>query len=273
MQRIFYLTLFTLSFLLNGHLHADCQDWDSQECVTNSYCSPKQLANQLYIGPEIYYATRNREGGTKQHGPVFGVKAGYDHIKRYKLYWGGEVFYGAGHLKGKTGTGSKLKSRFIDFEVEGRLGYTFQQKAGCQFAFTPYIGYGYAEELNKFIHPSPLKVHFRLDYTYVPVGFLSQVTLSPLWTVGLNFKAKFMIDAKNRVTHDEDLGHLKMLVKNEIHYRVEGPLTYQYCSHIWFSAVPYYEFRHYGQQSNFPFDFQETKLNLYGIIFKLIYCI
>lgn len=35
--------------------------------------------------------------------------------------------------------------------------------------------------------------------------------------------------------------------------------------------VPFYEYRFYGHRANFPFDFLETKLKLYGATLKLHY--
>ena len=262
--------LFLLATLLSSTLSLSAQECEYDPCEP---CVKSWKRNQLFIGPEVYYARREREGGTHQSGPVIGVRAGYDHIKRYKFYWGGDLLYAWGRLDGKTADSTKIKSNFIDFDVEGRFGYTFQQKCGYQFSFTPYFGYGYAQERNNFIKPSPLLIHSNIFYTYFPVGFLSQMTLSPCWTVGINFKAKFLWDTKNKISHDPENDSLKMLVKNEIHYRVELPATYQYCENVLFSVVPFYEFRKYGNQANYPFNFLETKWNLYGVTLKLIYCL
>lgn len=237
------------------------------------YCEPckPQFAHHLFIGPEIYHVHRTREGGTSQKGTIYGVRAGYEHIKRYQFYWGGDVLYGQGIIRGHSGNGFKLKSRFTDLMAEARVGYTFQQKCDYQFAFTPYVGLGYAIERNNFLHPSPLLVHFHINYWYIPLGFLSQMTVTPNWYVGLNFKVRYVLTAKHHVTHDPDFGSSKGMVKERFQYRVELPITYSCQSRFDLSAVPFYEWRAFGAHAGFPFDFLETKLRIYGILIKLIY--
>ncbi len=248
--------------------------WPWSPCNdANICCFGRPGANQLYIGPEIYHVQRMRDGGAKQLGWVYGVRAGYEHIKRCKFYWGGDALYGKGTLSGRSASEDELKSKFIDKSIEGRFGYTFQRKTGYKFAFTPFIGIGYAEECNNFISPSPLRVHFKLRFSYGVVGFLSKMSWSPCLDIGVNFKAKFLYDAKNCVSHDPDIDGLRMLVKNQTHYRVELPMTYRKSENFFLSLVPFYEFRHYGGQVNFPFDFLETKLNIYGVTFKFLYCL
>lgn len=262
--------IFTLAicYLCCSLLAADLSANQIEE-VSNQ-CCPHSFVNQLYVGPEIYHVRRVREGGTKQSGWIFGFRAGYEHIKRFKFYWGGDVLYGKGTLEGHS-TGSKLRSRFIDKNIEGRFGYTFQQKVGYRLALTPFIGAGYGEECNNFVSPSPLKVHFKLRFNYAVAGFLSKMNLSPCLSLGFNFKARFLYDAKNHVAHDPEIDNFKMLVKNQMHYRLELPISYQRTEHFLLNLVPFYEFRHYGGQVNFPFDFLESKLNIYGATLKFLY--
>lgn len=238
-------------------------------------CPPpvKLGAHQFYIGPEIYHVTRWKHGSTTISGEAYGVRLGYEHIRRYKLYWGLEGQYGQGRLKGTSSIDDKIKSKFIDSFIEGRLGYTFQQKYGYRFLVTPYAGLGYAAETNNFIRPSPLRIHFQIRYSYVCAGFLSQISLSPKFDVGVNFKVKYMLQAKNYATHDADFEDTKMLVKERFHYRVEGPLTYHVCEQLLLRLVPFYEYRHYGAHVNFPFNFADTQLSIYGATLKLVYCL
>lgn len=226
--------------------------------------------HQFYIGPEIYHVSRSKSGGAKQDGTVYAGKIGYDYIKRYCFYFGAEALYGSGTLTGKA-NGERLKSRFIDAYAEGRIGYTFQQKCGCRLAFTPYVGGGYASEKNNFVHPSPLDVHFEIRYPYVCTGFLSSMKFNERWDVGINFKAKYPYDPRNHVTHDPDFDDSKMLVKECWHYRIEIPITYQLSCPWHISFVPFYEYRKYGNQANFPFDFVETQLHTYGALLKFMY--
>lgn len=236
-------------------------------------CAPcvRECRHHLYVGPEIYYVKRLREGGTRQKGGVFGVKAGYDYLKRYKIYIGGDVLWAYGTLSGESGLGNKIKSRFTDKAIEGRLGYTFQQKDCYRLAFTPFVGGGYAAERNNFIEPSPIPVHFDLHYSFVSVGWLSHASLTSRFDVGINFKAKFIIDAKNHVSHDPDFDSFEMLVKSRTHYRVDLPITYRCSEHFFVALMPFFEYRQYGKHVNFPFDFLETRLRIYGAALRVIY--
>lgn len=245
-----------------------------QPCDTLCQDRPRTGRHQFYIGPEIYHVHRNREGGTKQNGTIYGVRAGYDRIKRYHFYWGFDALYGKGTLDGKSGGGHKLKSTFSDLFAEGRFGYTFQQKCGYRFSLTPFGGFGYMNERNNFKHPSPIPAHFHIRSWYGVAGFLSQASLTNCFDIGINFKARFLYEPKCKVSHDPDSDDSTQLINEKIHYRVELPLTYHYpecCDRFLISLVPFYEFRQYGKRVNYPFDFFDTKLNIYGATLKLIY--
>jgi hypothetical protein len=239
-------------------------NYEPEECIC------RRSANQVYIGPEVYHLNRNAAG--KQHGWIYGARAGYDHIKRFKFYWGAEEWYGTGILHGKSGKGDTIKSRFKDFYIEGRLGYTFQQKCGYRLSITPFFGGGYAVEKNNFVHPSPVPAHIRLYYQYACGGFLSQASLTPRLDVGVNFKVKYTFDGRIDVTHDPDFDPFHMLFKDRNQYKVEVPLTYHFTKWL-FCFEPFYETRKYGEHANFPFDFFETKLRIYGATLKFIFCL
>lgn len=226
------------------------------------------------IGPELYHINRTRQGGTRQHGNAIGVRATYDHIKRYRLYWGGQAFYGSGILRGHTGSKDDIHSRLTDEQIEGSLGYTLGTKNFPYFLFTPFAGYGYFKERNKFNPPSPLSVTFSTDFQYIPFGFLSSAMVNSWLRVGLNARFRWLWDAHCKVTHDPEFGRLKLLVEDRIHYRIELPFVYcrpLFCQLLEVAIVPFYERRTYGGRENYPFDFFETKLRIYGINFQLIY--
>lgn len=233
-------------------------------------CQRQYKAHQFYVGPEVSHVHRKKEGGTFQNGVTYGGRFGYDYIKRYKFYIGAEGNYSIGRLTGKK-THRRLHSNYTDANIEGRVGYTFAQKGGYRLFFTPFVGGGIGLEKNNFTQSSPIPVHFRIWYQYVVAGFLSQASFSPCWDAGINFKARFLIDARNKVSNDPDFDSVTMLVKNRMHYRVELPLTYWWNQCLSLRLVPYYEYRQYGKQANFPFDFLETKLNVYGAVLKFMY--
>lgn len=224
----------------------------------------------FYLAPEAYHLRRTREGGTEQTSVNYGVRAGYDRIGACKIYWGLEGAYSQGRLKGESGVGNHIRSNFKEWQIEGRLGYTLAQTQGWQLSFTPFIGYGYGEEQNNFIEPSPLKIHTNLFYHYVPAGFLASFCPYHCWQLGLNFKAEFIFNCRSKISRDPEFDSAKMLVGEKVHYRVEIPLSYSF-SECWsVSLVPFAELRHYGSHANFPFDFLKTKLYMYGSMIKFI---
>lgn len=228
--------------------------------------------HQFFIGPEVYHVKRLREGGSKQEGWIGGVRLGYERFKSWGFYWGGDALWAEGKLKGHSALGAKLRSRFKDSSIEGRLGYTLTYHYCYCFTFTPFVGVGYFSETNNFVRSSPLPVHFRIHFSYGCGGFLSSFFYSPEWEAGINFKVKYPItDPKCHVTHDPLFEDSKSLVKSRFQYRVELPITYHYACNWSASLVPFYEYRNYGGHVNFPFDFLDTRLSIYGVTFKFIY--
>jgi hypothetical protein len=232
-----------------------------------------EKGHQIFAGPEIYFVKRTKEGGVEQDGVAYGIRTGYERIKRYKLYVGIDLLYAKGTLKGKL-LDAHLKSDFTDINFEERLGYTFEGKCGYRPSLTPYIGYGRIWENNDYVHPSPARFHFHNDFTYVPVGFLSRFFACPSLSIGLNFKARFILDGKNKVSNDSQFESTIQSYDEKIQYRFELPFCYQTCligHEIGIDLVPFYEYRRYGKRANFPFDFLDTKFIYYGGTLKLAY--
>lgn len=276
----FFTRLSALLLTLSTPVLSDiCHEDPDRHQVFEYPCFAKKSSTkdlQLYIGPEIYHVHRKREGGAKQNGMLYGVRAGYDRIKRYKVYYGFDALYASGILDGKGGSGQCLKSNFSDTSVEGRLGYTLKSKCNYQPSLTPYVGVGYFVEKNNFTHPKETPIHFRTSYLYAAVGFLSQITLSDRFDIGFNFKAKFPYEARCRVSHDRNEDDSKQVIHEKFQYRAELPVTYKFfdCDdHFRLSFVPFYELRQYGHHPNFPGDFLETRLNIYGLQLKIMYCL
>lgn len=249
------------------------EGYGGEECMCGGYCYTPLNRHQVYIGPEIYHVRRTRHGGTEQTGTMYGVRIGYDRIKRCRIYWGGDFLYARGTLNGKSGRGSHLKSHLTDESIEGRIGYTFQKKCGIQVSFTPYIGVGYLRETNRFVSPSPIPVHFNTRFAYGAAGFLSNVPINERFEIGLNFKLKWMIDPQCKVTNDPDQDNFTQNIKQELQYRVDLPITYNFQCYQRFALclTPFYEYRHYGTHLNFPIDFMNTKFRNYGGVLEIIY--
>lgn len=257
----------------NYDLVSDC----NLSCDCADPCQVLPLPqHQFYIGPEFYYISRDKDGKdgrAKQHGYIYGGRAGYDRIKRYRIYWGVEGVYATGDIRGHK-KGKKVKIDFTDENIEGRLGYTFQMKKGWMPAFVPFVGYGYIRETSKFKKPSPIPIKQRITFDYIAAGFLSQFYPHPLWVVGVNFKARFLFNSKCKISDDPDYEDFTQNIEHKVQYRVELPITYRlncWCDHLAVAVVPFWDYRHYGEHANFPFDFKDVKLNFYGFDLRLMY--
>lgn len=232
--------------------YPDDDDQDFRDCYGNTIC----------CGPIFYHTRRIKKGGTKQSGYMYGFQASYDRIKNYCFYWGLHGYYAEGDIKGRTGRGAPLSSELADAEIEGRIGYTVGLDNCYLPSFTPFIGFGYFHQTNRFRHPSPVKFHFQDYFKYTTIGFLSSFYPLDYLKVGLNFRAKFMIEGKSRVSHDPDNHNLILLMDDEVQYSLDLPLTYFLCwkgSDVFVSLIPFAELRHYGGYENYPFDFIETR--------------
>lgn len=228
---------------------------------------------QVSLGPQFIHIDRTKEGGTKQQGNLVGGYFTYDRLKRYGWYLGAAASYAKGDLKGSTEDGDSLCSKFTDVWAEGRFGYTFQKKNGKKLALTPYVGFGYAMEKNNFDHSSLLPIHFKTHFYYFSAGFLCSAHFCDNFIAGLLFRARIPYDPKCKVSHDPENESLSQKVGEKIQYRVELPITYKIpcLNQIAVTALPFFEYRPYGEHVNFPFDFFKTRLNLWGGSVNLVY--
>lgn len=236
-------------------------------------CSPGEGALAPFLGPECYAMQRTREGGSRQWGVLCGVRGGYERIKGNALYWGIDGLWAQGTLKGHM-QHRPLYSRFTDSNVELRGGYTWHCPRWSHFAITPYLGLGLFWEKTLYHAPSPLPLHFHNQFSYAAAGFLSHLFLSSQWSVGFNCKLRYPIEGRQTVSHDPAHETLVQSYEERLQYRLELPFTYFFCIHHSSAAialVPFFESRCYGSRPNFPFDFLETTLRLYGATVKAIY--
>ena len=266
-------------------LFADMAEYEKEDCHSNcenicydTYDTNHSLhyrkANSISFGPELYHVNRHRAGGTRQSGNSAGVRLTYDRIKRYHYYLGAQLFYGTGILRGHTGNGDDLRSRLTERQLEGNVGYTFQSKCYRHASFTPFLGYGYFKDVNKFSPPSNLQIKFSTQFRYISFGFLSSVYVLPSLTVGINGRFKWPWQTRCKVTDDPDFDTIRQIVEDKLHYRIELPITYFGCllkDHFEIAVVPFFEQRLYGARENFPFDFYKTRFTLYGANIQLIY--
>lgn len=218
-------------------------------------------------GPEIYHLDRSRVGGTWQQGMLYGVRGTFERIKPWGWYLGADYLWAEGQIKGNSSSGKALVSDIKDEIWEGRLGWAFQACSNRRQFFVPFGGFGHFCETNSFKNPSPIPFTFIDSFYFGSAGFLSGFNITPLLSMGINFKAMFMLNGTSQVKDDPDFESVTLKMRNEINTRVEIPITYRFSFYKLGSFVelsPFYEFRHFGGLEGYPFDFIDTEFNLFG---------
>ncbi|NGX53885.1 MAG: hypothetical protein K1000chlam4_00605, partial [Chlamydiae bacterium] len=120
---------------------------------------------------------------------------------------------------------------------------------------------------------SPIPYTFTDTFDYFTTGFLSGFNFTPLLSMGLNFKVKFMMSGRSKISDDPLYDDVKLRMNNEIQLRVDVPLVF-HClpwKRVQAALVPFYEYRHLGGREGFPFDYIDTKFTLLGARLDLIY--
>ena len=218
-------------------------------------------------GPEVYYVTREKTGGSKQDGVLYGGKTGYYHIKPLSLYLGFNSYVASGKLDGFSPRGNPIRSMMTDFNLEGRIGYTFQKRNGLENRITPYISYGYLMSINKFLPPTPMTIKFTDTFKYYGVGCLMNLNPTPPFGIGVNFETQFSYDGKSTISDDPKFPDLTLEMSNAKQYKLELPLKYYFSENLKrfeLTLVPFYQFRHYGGKERYPFNFIDTTFDIYG---------
>lgn len=250
-------------FVLSMSLFTPLQSWDFFEVT-----GPHELA----MGPEIYQLKRERQGGTFQKGCLFGGYLDYQRLKWDGFYAGGNTRYASGHLNGKTSSGASLKSTADEFLIEGYLGWTLGLSMPKPVSITPYAGYGYFRSSNAFRAPSPLICRFEDTYEFPLLGISAAVYWNPSLSFGVNFKGRWMQDAQEKISGDEEIEEMQLGIGDNWLYALEFPLTYDFTWSSWcWNArfMPFWERRDYGGKESFPVDFIATRYTIYGIRFLL----
>ncbi|MGE3953952.1 MAG: hypothetical protein AB7F31_01980 [Parachlamydiales bacterium] len=227
------------------------------------WCKPQRF----YASFESAYLSRDRAGGSWQEGILFGGHIGWDRVKFKGFYWGIDAYYLTGTLMGQASSGCYAESAMQVNEVEGRLGWTFCLPWRWSPTVTPFVGYGYYHESNRFHANCPWQVRFRAYYDDLVLGFLSSVNPCSTYSIGLNIKVGLIRQGHNRISEDPMANPVSQRTGDRPQYTVELPLTLypcRKCRCLEIAVVPFYRLRHFGGRENYPFDFFETRLSFYG---------
>ena len=228
--------------------------------------------HRVWIAPEAYHTRRERQGGADQEGWLGGIRACLERDEVNALYWGLEGGWAEGRLKGIDSQGQDLNINMTDLGIEARLGITLAARLRLNMSITPFVGIGYYQGVMRFVPPSRLTIRLCDYYKFATVGIMTKVWCDERLSVGLNIKVRQMYNGKERSSRDPDYPDETVLMKDELSWCFEMPISSQYCYEGWpinLGVTPFYEERHYGGREGYPMDFVDTKYFIYGVRFIL----
>lgn len=249
--------------------------------------TPSRFVNQLQIAP-IAGKAEIKQGTVKQDGWLYGIRGNYNIVSVNALYLGGEIGYKFGDLKGKVKVDEpiflvrdpvtdeiiikdKTKAKYSDLWMEVRTGFTFGGMGMPGGYLTPYFVVGYEKEKNDYVSPSPLELKHTLSYGYLGCGVISDFALSPVMSVGLNAKFKWMFKAKTKTGGEEWLEDKNISNANHFHWTIEVPVTYLIAENMSVSIAPFYEFKNYDLHKFEWLGKEKAKFHMWGGLFHLGY--
>jgi hypothetical protein len=226
----------------------DAAPSSSSPTSSNSDSSSLDFPVRLYIGPDFFHRNYSEEQirpgfKSNEFGTLFGLQTSLDYVKGNAVYFGMGFRYGGGQTTydGGTQAGDPFKSKTDNqfFNLEGRLGYTFQTgRPKHRFLISPFVALGY-HKWNRNISggiattsdgsTSISDTTENYSWGYVGPGFHTEYKISPKFTIGLNAKLMFMLGgdidleiSRGGIVTNQGEGSLG----NKLQYEIELPLTY-----------------------------------------------
>lgn len=224
----------------------------------SSLVSNPTTGNQLYLEPEFSCATY-KTGNIKQKGNFYGIRAGYDLLIFNNPYIGFESIYRSGRIKGDG-----LSSLYTDYLFEGKIGFTIGYPN--LYYFTPYAGLGYENEKNDY-KTSPVD---KLKSYYFSFGFITEAFITPQFSYGVNLKIKFPFIGDHKVKNNDI--NVNLAISKKMQYTLEVPFTYWVSSQINLSAVPFYDYKNYNNNSLGIEWNHKAKMHQWGLGFRGTFC-
>lgn len=231
--------------------------------------------HNLTGGPQYGYLNRFTGKGAKQASPVAGLECQYQRLLPGGAYWGLRSHYFRGNLVGETGRGDTIRSRYYEYDIAARLGFTWSPQFCEGLIFAPFVVEGYLHSSNFFRHPSPRQFEEITRYYYQGVGALIE---SPSWGnffLALDLEFIHTWEAESKILDDPNFGNLIRHAEDSWHVSTALPLCYNWwgAESSWqLRLVPSYRYRHLGDKENYPFNFIETDFRIYSLRLELNTC-
>lgn len=180
-----YIIKKTLAFFISSLF------WTSLNCYGNLDSSVNnKCPNHIYLGPEVFaFDLHTHIKDVKVNGVRYflGYRLRYEYLKP-KAFYAGVDFLGSWGNKEFKSSSSKLyfddKGGIGFGNLELRMGYTFAPKSAI---LTPFLGMGF------YLFGNTSSNELLL---YVATGIRSLFELSPMFSLGVNFKVFFAPEAE-----------------------------------------------------------------------------
>lgn len=219
-----------------------CWDWD--DCSWNCCQS---TPSRVYVGPIFFHrrvdimldecTTANNiyglENDAKLRGNNWGVNFGYEYREFCNLYARADFRWTGGTLKGIP------RHHASDWQLEGRIGYTWGEACPSGYGLTPYVGIGYYWVERKFTF-----VDFKGKYHawYIPIGIYGDIEVLCDLTAGIDFTFAPYFDSKLD-SHSTVFNLPNKGLSDRYMWRVTIPLRWQVCPEWGFevSVEPFWQ--------------------------------
>lgn len=239
--------------------------------------------NYLTISP-LYGKATMKQGSVKNDGWLYGIHGNYDLINYNTFYFGAEIGYKFGDLKGKVSNieelqinidnlivENKTKSKYSDLWSEFRAGFTFGGLNYTGGFVTPYLLVGYEQEKDNFVSPSPIEIKHKLTYGYFGGGLLSLLRVSNQMTIGANVKFKWMFNATQKTGGDPYIENKEISCANCFHWSLEIPVNYLVCQNMFVGLAPFYEYKNYDKHKFEWLGKEKATFHMWGGLLQLGY--
>lgn len=210
-------------------------------------CDPCENRNNLIrMGGSYSYIWLTPKGEATFTGHLWGAQGIYEYRPQNAIYEAVSFTYRQGHPTAEVEE-KKNKRELLNFDVQGRIGYTF---APCQIPWwdiTLFCGLGYWYMGQTLEQPNFIDVAFNYNEFYIPVGFSTVTHPLSYLDVGLNFI--WMPQAYPAVTITPTGGANWILERTLSNVLVELPITFKlFCKKNFLLEIkPFFEYWRDGE--------------------------
>ena len=205
-------------------------------------CNPCDCLNNLIrIGGSYNYLWLSPEGEATFTGPLWGAQGIYEYRPQNAIYEAVTFTYRQGHPSGVE-EGEKNTRKLLNFDVQGRIGYTFAPSQFPWWNTTLFCGLGYWYMGQTLEQPDFIDVEFNYNEFYIPLGFSTVTYPLSYLNIGLNFI--WMPQVYPAVTIIPTGGANWILEKALSNFLVELPITFKlFCKENFHLEIkPFFEY-------------------------------